>query len=424
MNIAIRNGRLIDPANGVDEITDLLVSNGHIKSIGRISSYQLPAEVLDASDKLVIPGIVDLCARLGEPGYEYKADIDSESRAAVSAGITTLCCPPDTLPAIDSAAEIEFIEQRQKQVSLSHIEVIAALTRGLKGEQLSEMASLKDAGCAGVSNAGRPFINTNVLRRALEYAASHKLTVFISPEDYGLAHDGCAHEGPVSTRLGLPAIPEAAETAAIGFYLPLIEHSGARAHFCRISTARGMNNIRRAKYDGLPVSMDVCAHQLFLTEMDVADFNPLCHTRPPLRSERDRDALRQGLASNNIEAICSDHHPHDLDAKLAPFAATEPGISALETLLPLCLRLVDQGHLELSQAIALLTHKPAEILGLGRGRLGIGDSADLCIIDPQAEWECDPVELLSRGKNSPFGGWLFKGRVEATLVAGKVVFRR
>ncbi len=424
MKIAIRNGRVIDPANDMDKVTDLTISEGVIQSIGKIPDDLLPEETIDATDKLVIPGIIDLCARLGEPGYEYKADIDSESRAAVSAGITTLCCPPDTIPAIDSAADIEFLEQRQKEVNLARIEVIASLTHDLKGEQLSEMASLKEAGCVGVSNVRQPFINTNVLLRALEYASSHDLTVFITPEDYGLAQDGCAHEGPVSTRLGLPAIPEAAETAAIGFYLPLIKHSGVNAHFCRISTASGLNLLRRAKYDGLPVSMDVCAHQLFLTEMDIADFNSLCHTRPPLRSERDRDALREGLTNKSIDAICSDHHPHDLDAKLAPFEVTEPGISSLETLLSLCLRLVDQGHLNLSQAIAQLTCHPAKILKINRGQLGIGNTADMCIIDPQTEWECDPVELLSRGKNSPFGGWLFKGQVETTLVGGKVVFRR
>jgi len=424
MKIAIRNARVIDPGNRVDQITDLTINEGNVHSIGKISDDFIADETIDATGKWLIPGIIDLCARLGEPGYEYKADIDSESRAAVSAGITTLCCPPDTLPTIDSPADIEFIEQRQKQVNLARIEVIASLTQGLKGEQLSEMASLKEAGCVGVSNVRRPFVNTNVLRRALEYASSHDLTVFISPEDYGLSHDGCAHEGPVSTRLGLPAIPEAAETAAIGFYLPLIKHSGVRAHFCRISTASGLNILRRAQYDGLPISIDVCAHQLFLTEMDVADFNSLCHTRPPLRSERDRDALREGLANNSINGICSDHHPHDLDAKLAPFEATEPGISSLETLLSLCLRLVDQGHLTVSQAVSQLTQQPAEILKIDRGQLGIGDVADLCIVDPQAEWECDPVNFLSRGKNSPFGGWLFKGRVETTLVGGKAVFKR
>ena len=424
MKIAIRNARVIDPGNCVDQITDLTINEGKVHSIGKIPDNFIADETLEATGKWLIPGIIDLCARLGEPGYEYKADIDSESRAAVSAGITTLCCPPDTLPTIDSPADIEFIEQRQKQVNLARIEVIASLTQGLKGEQLSEMASLKEAGCVGVSNVRRPFVNTNVLRRALEYASSHDLTVFISPEDYGLSHDGCAHEGPVSTRLGLPAIPEAAETAAIGFYLPLIKHSGVRAHFCRISTASGLGILRRAQYDGLPISMDVCAHQLFLTEMDVADFNSLCHTRPPLRSERDRDALREGLANNSISGICSDHHPHDLDAKLAPFEATEPGISSLETLLSLCLRLVDQGHLNVSQAVAQLTQQPAKILKIDRGQLGIGDVADLCIVDPQAEWECDPVSFLSRGKNSPFGGWLFKGRVETTLVGGKAVFKR
>ena len=421
MSIAILNGHLIDPANQIDRITNLYLAEEKVIATGAAPEGFLPEHTIDARGQFIIPGIVDLSTRLGEPGFEYKADIDSECHAAVSAGVTTVCCPPDTQPTLDSPADIEFIEQRQLEVGLAKIQVIAALTQELNGVQLTEMASLKEAGCVGVSNVNRAFGNANIFRRALEYAASHDLTVFIYPQDNELAFNGCAHEGVVSTRLGLPSIPEAAETAAIGFYLPLIKQSGARTHFCRLSTAQGMNMLRRARYDGLQVTADVCAHQLFLTEMDIADFNPLCHTEPPLRSQRDKEALRSAL-ENGIDAICSDHRPHELDAKLAPFPATEPGISALETLLPLAFRLIKDGVISRTAAISLLTTAPAQILGINAGRLGIGDPADICIFDPEKEWICQPEKFISRGKNSPFGGWAFQGKTSKTLVNGRIVF--
>ncbi len=420
MKIAILDGHLIDPANDIDEITNLYIAHGQIIARGTPPDGFLAQQTIDASGKLVIPGLVDLCARVGEPGFEHKADIPSETAAAVNGGVTTLCIPPDTRPPIDSPADIEFIEQRQAETGLAKIVSLAALTRDLAGEQLTDMASLKEAGCVGVTQAYAPFSNTNVLRRALEYAAGLDLTVHICPQDFALSQGGCAHEGPISTRLGLPAIPEAAETAAIGFYLPLIEQVGVRTHFGRLSTARGMNMIRRARYDNLQVSADVCIHQLFLTEIDISDFNALCHTRPPLRSQRDLEALRKGLTEDGIQAICSDHHPHDQDAKLAPFPATEPGISSIETFLPLTLRLVEDGIITLRRAVELISLEPARILGLESGSLGIGDTADLTLIDPQKEWQCQPERMLSRGKNSPFTGWAFKGKVETTLVNGKI----
>ena len=426
MNISITNGHVVDPANEVDAITSLFIRDDRVVHVGDTAPDGfVPEQQIDATGKLVIPGLIDLSARLGEPGFEYKADIDSESLAAVSAGITTLCCPPDTAPAIDAPAEIEFIEQRQEEVGLARIKVIAAITQGLQGKQLSEMAALKDAGCIGVSNVFAAFAGGNVVRSALAYAASHDLIVFIHPEEHDLANGGCIHEGAVATRLGLPGMPEAAETAAIGYLMPIIKLTGARVHFCRLSTGEGMNMVRRARIDGLQVTADVCAHQLFLTEMDAADFNPLCHTRPPLRTQRDKEALRKGLTSNGIDAICSDHQPHELDAKLAPFAVTEPGISALETLLPLTLRLVEEAVLSLPQAIAQVTCAPAAILGLNDlGHLGVGAAADLCIIDPEIEWECQPADFLSRGKNSPFAGWPFRGAVAQTFIGGELVYRR
>lgn len=424
MNTSIINGHVVDPANNIDAVTSLFITDDRIVHVGATSPDGfIPDQQIDASEKLVIPGLIDLSARLGEPGFEYKADINSESLAAVSAGITTLCCPPDTAPVIDAPAEIEFIEQRQEEVGLARIKVIAAITQGLKGAQLTEMAALKDAGCVGVSNVFASFASGNVIRSALAYAASHNLTIFVHPEDHDLANGGCVHEGAVATRLGLPAMPEAAETAAIGYILPIIKLTGARVHFCRLSTGAGMNMVRRARIDGLPVTADVCAHQLFLTEMDAADFNPLCHTRPPLRTQRDKEALRKGLGNHGVDAICSDHQPHELDAKLAPFAVTEPGISALETLLPLTLRLVDEEILSLHDAIAQVTCNPARILGMNDlGHLGIGAAADLCIVDSNREWECEPAAFRSRGKNSPFGGWPLRGKVTHTFIAGKLVY--
>ena len=424
MKIAILNGRLIDPASGIDRVDNLYIAHGQIIAHGAPPADFVAQQTLDASGKLVIPGIVDLCARVGEPGFEHKADIRSESLAAVSAGVTTLCIPPDTQPPLDSPADLEFIQRRQDETGLARLTVLAAITQGLEGEQLTDMASLKESGCAGVTNAYHPFANANVLRRALEYAAGLDLTVHINPQDHALALGGCAHEGSVSTRLGLPAIPEAAETAAIGFYLPLIEQTRVRAHFGRLSTAKGMNMIRRARHDNLDITADVCIHQLFLSEMDISDFNSLCHTRPPLRGERDRDGLRAGLTEEGIQAICSDHHPHDNDAKLAPFPATEPGISSVETLLPLTPRLVEQDIISLPRAVELLCAAPARILGLDAGSLATGHPADITLIDPELEWECQLDNLLSRGKNTPYIGWSFKGAVVATLVNGRICYTR
>ncbi len=424
MKIAILNGRIIDPANDLDQVDSLYIAHGQIIARGAPPPDFAPQQTIDASGKLVIPGIVDLCARVGEPGFEHKADIRSESLAAVSAGVTTLCLPPDTNPPLDSPADLEFIQRRQAETGLARLSVLAAITQGLEGEHLTDMASLREAGCVGVTNAFRPFVNANVIRRALEYAAGLGLTVHINPQDHDLALGGCAHEGPISTRLGLPAIPEAAETAAIGFYLPLIEQTGVRAHFCRISTAKGMNMIRRARHDKLDVTADVCIHQLFLSEIDISDFNSLCHTRPPLRSQRDRDGLRAALVEDGIQAICSDHHPHDNDAKLAPFPATEPGISSVETLLPLTLRLVEDGIISMPRAVELLSAAPARILGLEAGSLGLGQPADITLIDPELEWECELDNMLSRGKNTPYVGWSFKGAAILTMVNGKICHHR
>jgi dihydroorotase len=421
MKIRISGGRVLDPANGIDEHLDVFIADGKILAVASELDGFTADQEIDARDKWIIPGLVDLCARLREPGQEHKATIQSETRAAAAAGITTLCCPPDTHPIIDTPAVAELIQNRAEQAGYATVLPIAALTQDLKGEQLSEMAALKQAGCPVVANVG-PLANTQVQRLAMEYAQTHRLTVFINPRDHWLGEYGCAHEGKVSTRLGLPGIPVAAETAAVARDLALIELIGVRAHFTRLSTHRAVRMIARAQYDGLPVTADVCAHQLHLTEMDISDYNSLCHVIPPLRTQRDRDGLREGVKQNVIQAICSDHQPHEADAKLAPFCSTQPGISALETLLPLSLRLHEEDKLPLSEIIRRLTSGPAQILNIDAGTLSPGHPADICIIDPQRIWRLDENSIQSQGMNTPFLGWEFKGRVTHTLSRGNLVY--
>ncbi len=422
MKLLIENGRLVDPAQGLDRVASIYIQRDAVVALDDAPEGFEPQRRIDAAGRLVIPGVVDLAARLREPGQEHKATIASETRAASSAGITTLCCPPDTNPPVDSPAEVELITRRAKQACGVRVHALGALTAGLGGDQLSEMAALKRAGVLGVSQALKPMASHLLLRRAMEYAASHELTVFLHPIDWSLNAHGCVHEGPVGTRLGLPGIPEAAETAALGMILALTEQTGVRVHLCRLSTARAAHLVARARADGLPVSADVAAHQLFLTDMDVADFNTLCHVMPPLRSQRDRDGLRQAVADGAVSVICSDHQPHEADTKLAPFPDTQPGISALETLVPLTLRLVEEGVLNLTEAVRCLTANPAAILGLPVGTLAPGHRADICILDMDADYAPEPGNWVSQGRNSPFFGWTFRGRVTHTLVAGRVIY--
>jgi len=421
MKISILGGRLVDPTNGVDQITDLHIAAGKVLAIGEAPADFEAGRVIDAKGQVVCPGLVDLQARLREPGQENKATIASETRAAAKSGITTLVCPPDTNPVTDTPAVVDLIRHHATRAGYARVVSLGALTKNLDGEQLAEMSALKNAGCVGVSNAHNAIISTEVMRRAMEYAASQDMPVFLHAQDPWLAAEGCAHEGAVSVRLGLPGIPEAAETIAVARELQLIEQTGVRAHFCQLSSERAVNMIARVQHDGLPVTADVTAHHLFLTEMDIGFFDSQCHVQPPLRTQRDRDGLREALRRGTISAICSDHQPHDRDAKLAPFPSSEPGISGLETLLPLTLRLVDEGVLSLSQAIACLTQGPSNIIGQSAG-LAAGDGADICIFDPEQYWELTADRMASQGKNSPFLGWEFKGCVTHTLLAGHLSF--
>lgn len=423
----IRGGRVIDPASYQDQIADVYIQHGRIVGIGTAPADFTADHAIDARGKIVCPGLVDLCARLREPGLEHKASIESETRAAAAGGITTLCCPPDTDPVIDTPAVVELIRHRTEEAGFARVITLGALTQGLNGERLTEAAALKQAGCCGLSNALKPVTNTLVLRRAFEYAATFDLTVFLHAEDYWLAKDGYAHEGAIATRMGLQPIPAAAETAAVAHHLALIEQTGVRAHFCHLTTARAVQMVARAQYDGMSVSADVAAPYLYLSDMDIVGFNAHCHVRPPLRTTRDREALRAGLARGTLTALCSDHQPHEPDAKLAPFTSTEPGISGVDTLLSLGLRLVDENLLTLPEMIERLTLGPALILGLtaqGTGTLSIGKPADVIVFDAERPWRVTPETLLSNGRNTPFLGWELKGQVTQTFVGGKLVFQR
>jgi dihydroorotase len=419
--ISIRHGRLIDPANGIDGLLDLHIAEGRVLAVGDAPAGFTPDRVLDANDQVVCPGLVDLCARLREPGQEHKGTIASETAAAAAAGITTLCCPPDTWPVIDTPAVAQLISQTAERVGRARVVPAGALTQGLDGQQISEMVALSQAGCAVMSQADRPILNTLVLRRAMEYAATFGLGVFLRPQDPFLRDNGCAHEGQVSARLGLPGIPAAAETVALARDLALAEQTGARVHFRGLSCARSLEMLAEAKQRHIAVTADVGVHQLFLTEEDLEGFDSQCHLDPPLRTAADRAALRDAVRDGLVTAVCSDHQPHEADAKLAPFPGTAPGMAALETLLPLMLRLVAKDLLDLPTAIARLTSGPAAILGLPLGDLATGRVADVCVFDPQARWRVGPDAWLSQGRNTPFLGARMKGRVRWTLLGGRVV---
>lgn len=424
MKLRIANGRVIDPVSQLDAQHDILINDGKIVAITENHDDFTADQTIDASGLIVCPGIVELCARLREPGQEHTATIDSETVAAAAGGITTLAIPPDTDPVIDTPAVIEFIEDRAKKAGRTLVLTVGALTQDLNGELLAEMAALKSAGIVGISNSFSPIKNSLIQRRAMEYAATLDLTVFINAFDPYLQDQGCVHEGTVSSRLGLAGIPETAETIAVARDLLLIEQTGVRAHFHNISTGRAVKMIHDAQNKGLAVTADVSAHHLHLCEHDLGNYDSQSHVLPPFRSIRDREQLQQGLRDGIITAISSNHQPLDNDAKLGPFAETIPGISGLETLLPLTMKLVDDDEISLHQAIACLTHQPAEILGIEAGRLKVGGQADICIINPQAQYDCQPSSFASAGKNSPFSGWLFNNRVSHTLFQGNTVFQQ
>jgi dihydroorotase len=420
--ILIKDGRVIDPANNTDRIASVYIDDGKIVSVVNKPEGFEPDTIIDAKNLIVCPGFIDLSTRLREPGQSRKATFASETAAAAAAGITTLCLQPDTIPVIDTPAVAELIRELAHKSGYQQILPYAALTQKLEGTELSAMLSLKQAGCVAVSNADQPVKNLLTLRRAMEYAASHDLLLVYRPNDPWLSNNGCIHEGKLATRYGLPSIPYTAETIALAQCLELAELTGCRVHFGQISCSRSVIKLEQAKKYGLAVTADVATHQLHLTEDDAIPFDSAYHVQPPLRSKNDMAALRQALAKGTIDSICSDHQPHDLDAKLGAFPETEPGISALETLLPLMLSLVAQEAITLEQGIAALTHKPAQIMQLDRGALTPGFAADICIFDPEQEWQINKDNWKSQGINTPFWGQTLKGKVTHTLQAGKLIY--
>lgn len=411
----IKNARVLDPAAGEDAVGCVGLRDGRIDYRGARPPKAKYDETVEAEGLWLMPGVIDLCARMREPGQTQKATMRSEATAALAAGITALCLPPDTRPVIDNTAVVNRVNRIAKAAGGTYVYMLGALTKGLEGVALSEMSALKQAGCVGVGNGLTPVANTLIARRALEYASSLGITVHVVPLDLALSNGGCAHEGAVATRLGLTSIPVAAEAVAMRQWISLVEDTGARVHFGRLSSARGVALLESAQARGLPVTADVAAHQLFLTDADLEGFDAMAHVIPPLREPQDREALRRAVASGAIGSICSDHQPHEADAKINPFPLTEPGISGLETLLPLALRLVRESVLTPLQAAARLSLGPAAVLGIAaRADLKPDAVADLLLLDPQAAWRLDPAQLRSRGRNTPFAGAEFTGRALRT----------
>jgi dihydroorotase len=423
MNICIKNGRAIDPASECDVIQDIYISDGRIQSMGAAPKDFVAELSIDATDKLIMPGFVDLNASLREPGFEHKATIASETRAAASSGYTTVCCLPDTKPVLDTSSVTQLILDKAESAGYSKVLPIGALTLALQGEVLSEMHALKKAGCVALSQAPNSNISGDVLRHALQYASTYDILVMLKPEDVGIKDDGCIHDGAISSQLGLPGIPVSAETVAIAQIIELADETGARVHLTGISSARAVSMIARAQFINKSISADVHAHQLLLTELDVGTFDSNYHTSPPLRSAADRDALIAGVAKN-VFCVTSGHQPHEEEAKQAPFPSTEPGISSIETVLSLMLTLVEDGLLTLSQVVNALSTAPADILGLSAGRLAVNSPADICIVDPNETWLVDKDTWFSRGLNTPFMGHQMKGKVTHTLVNGRLVFEK
>lgn len=421
--ILIKNGQVIDPANQINEVKNLYIDAGKIVAVGEPPKGFSAETTIDAKGKWVCPGLIDISVRLRQPGLEKKATIESELSAAVKGGITSVICQPDTTPIVDTPAVVEWIQQHAQKTHLAKVHIWGALTQGLAGQALSEMHALKQAGCVGLTNALNPITNLTFLKQCYYYAASHDLMVVIRPEVASLVEKGCVHDGKVSTRLGLRGIPDIAETIALNQHLDLIKLTGIKAHFSGLSCGRSIALIESAKQDGLDVSADVAIHQLHLTDQAIEHFNAQAHVRPPLRTDHDKEQLRQGFRSGVIDIVTSDHQPHDFAAKFAPFSSAEAGISGLETLLPLALALHHEAGFSVEQIIASMTAAPAQRLGLESGTLSVGSDADICIIDSEVKWTLDKLSMVSMGTNTPFDGQSLKGLVTETLVKGQLVFQ-
>ena len=428
MKILIRNGRVIDPARNYDEIAEVALAAGRVIGIGQVPAGFAPNRVIDAAGCIVAPGLVDLAVRLREPGHEHEGMLESEMAAAVAGGVTSLVCPPDTDPVLDEPGLVEMLKFRAEKLHQARVFPLGALTRNLAGEVLTEMAELTEAGCVGFTHAEVPLRNTQVLQRALQYAATFGYAVWLRPQDYYLGQ-GVAASGPLATRLGLPGVPVAAETIALHTIFELMRATGARVHLCRISSAAAVDLVRQARREGLAVSCDISINSLHLTDADIGYFDSSKRLNPPLRQQADREALREGLADGTIDALVSDHTPVAEDAKTLPFAEAEPGATGLELLLALALKWGQESGVGLVRALAVLTSEPARVLGpaLGTlqasaGQLVEGGVADVCIFDPRQEWLVEPARLRSQGQNTPFAGQVLPGRVRCTIVGGQLAY--
>lgn len=430
MKILIQNGRVIDPASGLDQTGDIALAAGRVIAVQRVPRDFTPNRVIDATGCIVLPGLVDLAARLREPGHEHEGMLESEMAAAVAGGVTSLVCPPDTDPVLDEPGLVEMLKFRAEKLHQARLFPLGALTRGLAGEVLTEMAELTESGCVGFGQADVPLASTQVTQRALQYAATFGYTVWLRPQELHLGR-GVAASGPLATRLGLSGVPVAAETIALHTIFELLKTTGARVHLCRISSAAGVELVRRAKAEGLKVTCDVSINSLLLTDTDIGFFDSRARLSPPLRQQRDRDALLAALADGTIDALVSDHTPVDEDAKTLPFAEAEPGATGLELLLGIALKWSADHGVPLARALATATSEPARVLGSALGTLQAsvgqiveGGVADLCVVDPAAAWTVEAGALRSQGKHTPFSGYELPGRVRCTLVGGQIAFER
>jgi dihydroorotase len=422
MKIQIQNGTIIDPAAGTEARKDVFIAAGRIVGIGQAPADFNAAKVIDASGLYIAPGFVDLSARLREPGFEHKATLESEMAAAMAGGVTSLVCPPDTDPTLDEPGLVEMLKFRAQKLHLAHVYPLGALTVGLKGEAITEMVELTEAGCIGFSQADNPIVDTRTLQRALQYATTYGYTVWLRPQDAYMSKGGVAASGAVASRLGLSGVPVAAETIALHTIFELMRVTGARVHLSHLSSAAGVELVRAAKAEGLAVTCDVTINHVHLTDIDIGYFDAQFRLDPPLRSQRDRDAIRAGLADGTIDAICSDHTPLDDDEKLLPFAEATPGATGLELLLSLTVKWAREANVPLAKALAPISSAPADVLKLPAGRITTGALADLCVFDAAGEWRVDPKKLKSQGRNTPFLGYELPARVRATIVGGHVAY--
>lgn len=422
MRLSIRNGRLIDPQGGIDRPADLHIAEGRIVAVGAAPKGFEAERVIDATGTWVLPGLVDLAARLREPGHEYMATLDTELDAALAGGITALCCPPDTDPPLDEPGLVEMLKHRARLLDGARLYPLGALSVGLRGEIITEMGELSDAGCVGFAQPGRLVADLQVLLRAMQYAHTFGHTVWLQPQDASIGRDGVAHAGPVASRLGLPSVPAIAETIALNTIFDLVRETGCRVHICRISSATGVELIRRAKAEGLPISADVAVHHLHLVDVDIGFFDSRYRVDPPFRSQRDRDALRAGVRDGTIDVICSDHTPVDDDSKQLPFGEAEPGVTALELLLPLTLKWAGEDGVAPVDALRRVTADPAKVAGIDAGSLQPGALADVCLYAPDEPWLVGRPALRSQSVHTPYLGVEMVGRVRQVLVGGRLVF--